>query len=60
MTEMVILVCTASLVDKTSVQPNGNTSVYCFISGQNINTTGMVILLSTVSLVNRISVQQEW
>ena len=60
---MVILVSTAPLVDRTSVQQynrNGNTSEYCFISGQNIGTEGMVILVSTASLVVRISVQQEW
>jgi hypothetical protein len=34
---------------------NGNTSVYCSISGQNIGTTGMVILVSTASLVDRTS-----
>jgi hypothetical protein len=39
---------------------NGNTSEYCFISGQKIGTTGMVILVSTASLVDRTSVQQEW
>jgi hypothetical protein len=38
---------------------NGNTSEYCFISGQNIGTTGIVILVSTASLVVRTSVQQE-
>ena len=62
MTGMVILVSTAPLVDRTSVQQynrNGNTSEYCFISGQNIGTTGMVILVSTASLVVRTSVQQE-
>ena len=50
---MVILVSTAPLVDRTSVQQynrNGNTSEYCFISGQNISTTGMVVLVSTASL----------
>jgi hypothetical protein len=55
---MVILVSTAPLVDRTSVQQynrNGNTSEYCFISGQNIGTKGMVILVSTASLVVRIS-----
>jgi hypothetical protein len=31
---------------------NGNTSEYCFISGQNISMTGMVILVSTVPLVS--------
>ena len=39
---------------------NGNNSEYCFISGQNISTTGMVILVSTALLVDRTSVQQEW
>jgi hypothetical protein len=38
---------------------NGNTSMYCSISGQNISTTGMVILMSTPSLVVRTSVQQD-
>ena len=55
-TGMVILVSTAPLVDRASVQQynrNGNTSEYCFISGQNIGTTGMVILVSTTSLVDR-------
>jgi hypothetical protein len=33
----------------------GNTSEYCFISGQNICMTGMVILVSTASLVDRTS-----
>jgi hypothetical protein len=32
---------------------NGNTSEYCYISGQNICMTGMVILVSTASLVDR-------
>ena len=56
---MVILVSTAPLVDRTSVQQynrNGNTSEYCFISGQNIGITGMVILVSTAKLVDRTSV----
>ena len=50
---MVILVSTASLVDRTSVQRNGSTVEYCHISGQNIGTTGMVILVSTATLVDR-------
>ena len=37
---------------------NGNSSKYCSISRQNISTTGMVILVSTASLVDIISVQQ--
>ena len=44
---MIILVSIAPLVDRTSVQPNGNTSEYCSISGQDIGTTGMVILVNT-------------
>ena len=54
---MVILVSTASLVDRTSVH------LYCFIgqnmrtgntsSGQNICMTGMVIIVSTASLEDR-------
>jgi hypothetical protein len=59
-TGMVILVNTSSLVDRTSVQHDVNTSQYRFISGENISTTGMVILVSTASLVERTSVQQEW
>jgi hypothetical protein len=39
---------------------NGNTSEFCFISGQNIYMTGMVILVSTPPIVERTSVQQEW
>ena len=39
---------------------NGNTSEYCFISGENISTTGMAILVSIAPLVERTSVQQEW
>ena len=38
---------------------NGNNSEYCFISRQNIGTTGMVILMRTALLVDRTSVQQE-
>ena len=57
---MVILVSTASLVERTSVQSNGNTSKYCSISGENISMTGMAILVSIASLVDRTSVQQEW
>ena len=37
---------------------NGNTSEYCFISGQqNISTTGMVILVSIAPCMDRTSVQ---
>jgi hypothetical protein len=35
---------------------NGNTSEFCFISGENICMTGMVILVSTASLEDRTSV----
>ena len=59
---MVILVGTAPIVDRTSVQQvqQWNTSEYCSISGQNIRTTGMVILVGTAPIVDRTSVQQEW
>ena len=60
---MVILVSTAPLMDRTSVQQrsvHGNNSEYCSISGQNIRTTGMVILVGTAPIVDRTSVQQEW
>jgi hypothetical protein len=55
-----MLVSTAPLVDRTSIQPNGNTGEYCSFRGGNISTKGMVILLSTGPLVDRTSVQQLW
>jgi hypothetical protein len=55
-----MLVSTAPLVDRTSIQPNGNTSEYCSFRGGNISTKGMVILVSTGPLLDRTSVQQLW
>ena len=57
---MVILVSTAPLDDRTSLNSNGNTSEYCFISGPNIITTGIIILVGIAPLVDRTSVQPEW